>query len=380
MARVLVASDSEIARDPRVARQVLWLESRGHVVDTVGRGTGLSKQSGRHFSMPRRPLAVRLLTYLFLPNRARYEILVGGTVPDELQGDAQSSPYDAVVLNEIELLPWFIKIAPRIASAHAKIHLDLHEFSPGQGQGLVYHLLFKRWRKFLISFIPSGLFTSRTTVAEGIAELYEELFDIPRPIVVRNCPAYEELSSHPVSGDRVRLVHHGVAAASRRLDLLIDAMAFLPENYSLELMLIGTPDKLNSLKSEAARVSPRITFRDPVPVTQIARALNEYDAEVIFYPPTTQNLKFALPNKLFEAVQGRIALITGDSPEMANVIRTFGNGAVVAGWTARDLAAGILELTPAQLSSMKKNSEAAAQSLSSEHEAQVFLTAVGLDA
>ena len=376
--RALIASDSTIARDPRVLKQLRWLAELGWHVDTLGRGPKSAEAFGEHYTMPTRPLAARLFAHFLLPNRQRHTVLVDSTIPAELRSPPAQSGYDLVIVNEIELLPWFVRTHSLLVAASGHAHLDLHEYSPSQQTGFLYRLVFRRYRNWLIAFIPSPVFASRSVVAEGIAKLYVALFGFAEPAVVRNAPPYVEQDPSPVDDNHIRLVHHGVASGARALDLLIDAVALTDNRFSLELMLVGKAGDIDALRKHAKRLGAVVTFRTPVSVHEISRALNEYDIEVIFYPPTSENMRFSLPNKFFEAVQGRLALVTGQSPEMAGVIKQYGNGIVVDGWSATDLAAALNKLTAENITAMKLASTIAANDLSSEMEKDRFLAALGL--
>ncbi|MGV8884416.1 MAG: glycosyltransferase [Microbacteriaceae bacterium] len=377
--RALVASDSPIARDPRVLRQVRWLTDLGYTVDTLGRGPKAPEVSGTHYAMPRRAVAVRTLSYLLLPNPVKYRTLITSTIPTPLREGAAGGIYDLVVLNEIELLPWFVAVKARLVRAGGRTHLDLHEFAPSQRSGLAYRLVFKRFRDWLVSFIPLPEIDTRSTVAGGIARLYTELFAIDALSIIRSTPDYVDQQPSPVDPQRIRLVHHGVASATRGLDLLITALSLADKRFTLDLMLVGSDDALAPLKRLAEPLGERVTFRPPVDVRDIATAINQYDAELIFFPPVTQNLRFALPNKFFESVQGRLAIITGESSEMVEIVEQYGNGLVVHGWTAADLAAALNSLDAASVTAMKRASDAAAHDLSSQSERARFVAALGLE-
>lgn len=370
--RALVASDSPIARDPRVLRQVRWLSELGFTVDTIGRGPRAPEAAGTHFAMRRPSALVRVLAYLLLPNRQKYRAIIESGIPAHVVSPSGDGVYDVVVLNEIELLPWFIARKSSLVAANGHTHLDLHEFAPSQRTGLAHRLVFKRYRDWLISHIPSPAFDSRSTVASGIARLYAERFGLDLPGIIRSCPDYVEQVPQPVDGNHIRLVHHGVASLSRGLEILINAMAEVDDRFSLELMLVGAPHDLAALRRLAEPLGSRVTFRDPVDVRSIASAINQYDAEVIFFPPVTENLRYALPNKFFEAVQGRLAIVTGNSSEMVEILTHYGNGVVASGWLASDLAAAVNTLSAESLTAMKQGSNVAARELTSEQEKTRF--------
>jgi glycosyltransferase involved in cell wall biosynthesis len=330
--------------------------------------------------MPRPSVITRVLAYLFLPHVIKYRVLMRSSIPEPLRTQTGNPAYEVVVANEVELLPWLVDMRDQLLTAGGHMHLDLHEFTPSQRSGLGYRLVFKRWREYLISFIPSSAFDTRSVVAEGIADLFVQLFGFTRPSIVRNCPAYLDLPVSAMQKGRIRLIHHGVASTSRGLELMIDAMDLVDERFSLDLMLVGSASALEAFKKRAEHLGSRVSFPAPVDVRLIPQTINTYDAEVIFFPPLTENLRFALPNKFFEAVQARLAVVTGQSSEMVNIVEEYGNGTVVDGWKASDLAAGLNRLDEAQVLAMKQASASAARSLSSETERASFLSALGLSA
>ena len=375
--RALVASDSVIARDPRVLNQIHWLTDSGWTVDSLGRGGKPPEVSGRHYSMARRSIITRVLAYLLLPSRSIYRVLTASTIPRVAEGHGA---YDLVVLNEIELLPWFIECGGDFVKPGplGTTHLDLHEFAPSQRGGLAFKLFFRRYRRWLIDFIPSPAIATRSVVAPGIAKLYADMFAIPTPAVVRSCPEFVEQDPSPVDPLNIKLVHHGSASLARGPESLIEAMYKIEERFSLHLMLVGPAAEINKLKRKAAPLGQRVVFREPVAVQDVAAALNRYDLEVIFFPPVTENLRHALPNKLFQAIQGRLGIVIGESPDMAEVLSTYGNGVVARGWAADNLASAINALDAQAVEQLKKRSGPAAESLNSGNEKDNFFAATGL--
>jgi glycosyltransferase involved in cell wall biosynthesis len=363
------------ARDPRVSNQVGWLEQRGYRVDVLSRGGAHPDASGRHFRIGFPPLLVRLAAYLLLPNQARFWFMVASRIPAELRS-RRNQPYDVVVVNTIDLLPWVVQKVGRLSGG--PVCLDLHEYSPSQGIGWVFGLLFRRYQDWLISFIASPVFTCRMTVADGIAQLYRDEFGIPEPGVVRNVPAFVDQSPSPVDPDRIALVHHGRADRTRGLGLMLDAMLEVDDRFVLTLMVVGSDEEVRALKSEPAVRAGRVEFRPPAPMAEVAARLNDQDAEIIFFPPTTENLRLVLPNKLFEAIQGRLGLIIGESQEMVRLVEHYGNGVVVQGWSSSDLAGAINALDAETIARMKTASDRAAFEISAETERQRFYSVLGL--
>ncbi len=363
---------SGVGSDARVTKQIRWLEAAGFRVDILSQGPEHPDATGRAFRIGYPPLWLRLVIYALLPPRARFRWLVGRYVPtSELSGQK----YAIVIVNDHHLLPWVVNAVP--AMANGPVVLDLHEVYSGNGTSVVYKLLIARYDDWLLTFITNPVFTTYMTVAEGIADLYRDQYGVPRPGVIRNVAAYVDLEPSPVDPERIVLVHHGYAAVERGIDIMLDALLALDQRFVMVLMVLGDERSLAPLRNHQAVASGRAVFREPVGVTEVARALNEYDLELIFFPPRFPNNTYALPNKFFEAVQGRLGIVIGESPEIVGFVREHGLGIVVEGWTAADMAAAINALSTEDIVAMKQASGRAARLLSTEGEGPRFLSQVG---
>ncbi|UYN82578.1 MAG: glycosyltransferase [Microcella sp.] len=370
--RALVICYSPIASDGRVTNQIRWLEGAGYTVDVLSRGPEHPNASGKQFHIGYPSFVTRVAMHLFLTHRARFRRLISKHMPTaQLHGEQ----YDLVIVNDHHLLPWVIDVVP--ALAHGPVVLDLHEVYSGNGTSLSYRMLIAPYDDWLLTFLTDPVFTKHLTVAEGIANLYRDEFEITRPGVIRNVAPYEELEPSTVDPDHIVLVHHGYAAVERGIDIMLDAAMLLEPRFSLVLMVLGDETSLAPLRRHPAVAAGRARFRDPVGVTEVAKALNEYDLELIFFPPRFANNVYALPNKFFEAVQGRLGVVIGESPEIVGFVRDLGLGIVVDGWEASDLASALNSLTADQISAMKQASGRAAVELSTRGEGPRFLAEVG---
>lgn len=377
--RALVASDSRVARDPRVLKQVTWLVASGYVVDTLGRGDKPAEVNGTHFVINSRPSAVRIAANIFLPKKARYGVLVESAIPSALRRGGSIAAYDLAVINEIELLPWFVGVRDELVKVPSggRAHLDLHEYSFSQRRGLLHSLLFRRYRHWQAGFVQSTVFSSRSTVSPGIANLWSSRLAIATPTVIRNAPDFVDLVPGAVDPRDIKLVYHGSAAPMRRVDLLISAMSQIDKRFSLHLMLMGSPSWIQALRQHAEPLADRISFHEPVDVRRVANALNAFDLEVIFAPPATDNIRHGLPNKLFESIQGRLGVVTGSAPDKAELVESCRNGVVVQGWSSSDLAHAINALSAGDVERMKHASHEVAFDLSSQAEEASFRNVIG---
>ena len=363
---------SPVGSDARVTKEIRWLEDAGYQVDVLSRGPEHPDASGRTFRIGDPQHRFQVALYALMPPRMRFNWLFERELPKtELQGQK----YDLVFVNDHHLLPWIVKAAPELTGG--PVILDLHEVYSGNGTDLIYKLLVARFDDWLLTFINSPVFTHRMTVAEGIADLYRDEYGIERPGVIRNVAPYEELTPSPVDPENIVLVHHGYAAIERGIDIMLDAMLLLEPRFSLQLMVLGDEATLDSIRQHPAFAAGRASLKKPVGVTEVARALNEFDLELIFFPHRFNNNKFALPNKFFEAIQGRLGVVIGQSPEIVPFVQEHGFGIIVDGWEPADLAASLNKLTAEDITLLKEAAHRAAKELSTIGEGPRFLEQIG---
>lgn len=356
--RMLIISFSEIAKDPRVSREIRLFRDRFDLI-VAGHGT-LDYAVARMVSLPfgrtmgeKAVAAGELLLGAFLRHYWRQK------APRTLLGALAGERFDVVLANDIEALPVALEIAQG-----APVVLDAHEYSPKEFDGWKWRLFFSRYKSWLCRrYLPQA--TRMCTVAEGIARAYESEFGV-RGTVVMNAAPFEDISPTQPDGDAIRLIHHGGINRSRRIEGMIDMMRDLDARFTLDLMLVKSdPDYYRELVQRAAN-NPRISFIDPVPLADIPRTINRYDLGVYLLPPTSFNNQHALPNKFFEFIQGRLGVAIGPSPEMAALVNEYGLGIVASDFSPQTLARALNRLTCEEVRRFKESSHRAARPLSAE--------------
>jgi len=381
----LVVVLADVSQDPRVRRQIDWLESEGWTVDSLGLGPHPTAQVRDHFEMS--PVAPWTRTvpglafiHSLLSFRRRFRLLASSRFPSEVVRRVADGHYGLLILNDTHLLPWLSDakaFTDRTSRTH--IHVDLHEWfarevsAATRGRFLIqpYH----RWGR---DHIGHPRVTSRS-VAGGTAERYVEEFGFEKPLLVRNMPNYEEHSPSDVNPERIELIHHGLAAWARGFREMVDAMRLVDERFVLTFMLAGSPTVIAGLQEYIGEQEDRIRIVPPAKMVDLAGAINPYDVEVMFFPPTTVNLELTLPNKLFEAVQGRLAVVSGPTQPMVEVIEEVGVGVVTDNWSPEALARAINSLDAPTITAMKSRSHESASIMSAETEKSRFFESLRLE-
>jgi hypothetical protein len=104
----------------------------------------------------------------------------------------------------------------------------------------------------------------------------------------------------------------------------------------------------------------------PVAPAELPRVLNRYDVGIFSLPPQTRNHALMLPNKFFDFVQARLAIVFSPSPETSRLINNHSLGAVTKDFSAEALAEALRGMSRDDVARYKANTHAAARSLSSD--------------
>lgn len=270
--------------------------------------------------------------------------------------------FDLIIVHHLTDLPLAVKLAKY---KNVKLIFNAHEYYP---------LEFDDNPDWMKNVYPSYMKIAKKhfkhveicfCVGEIIAKKYEKEFNL-NSIVITNSKIFCDLYPKPISS-KIRLIHHGIANRSRKIELMIDMMKYLNDNYTLDLMLVSNSiDYIKELKLLASDYS-NINFIEPVQLNEIPSFTNNYDIGVFLLPPTNFNYSFALPNKFFEFIQARLAIAIGPSPEMASFVNKYELGIVADDFTSKSLAEKIKKLSFDQIMFHKIQSHRYADVLSLNH-------------
>lgn len=274
--------------------------------------------------------------------------------------------FDCIIANDLNALP--------LATSLKKLYqcsliFDAHEYYFDE------HSQNPFWVK---TYLPAVIDVSKKsfskidkmmTVSQGLADLYEQHHNFKEVEVITSASQYYDL--HPQllnqdSGEKIKIIHHGFYTANRNIEAFVDMMHYLPEDkYELYLMLIQVHKHGKELLKKIESF-PNIILLDPVPSKEIAAFTNKFDIGVIALPPTSQNLTYALPNKFFEYVQARLAIVSGPSIEQKRIIEKYELGKTASDFEGKSLADAILSLSVNEINYYKRQANIHALELSFE--------------
>ena len=370
----------DLHHEPRARRQAAALVAAGHEVAVVG-ATGSAAAAPDLHVVEVRPQP------LHDPGRwaiAARQGLLGRLSPQaaywadpanhRFKRALQVLPADLIITHDWSTLPIALSVARR---SDARVLYDTHEYAVAQGAG--------RWRWRLLFPHMVRAIEGRAihevdgvmTVSEGIADqLVADHGLATRPTVVRNTPAWQASQVRP-TGDRIEVLYHGLLNVSRGLEALVDSVALWTPDRHLVLRGPGGDGYVEGLRARAQDVAPaRVRIEPPVPPAEIIAAARTSDIGVFVGDPAHGQLRFALPNKVFEYAMAGLAVVTTPLPEVELVNEAHDLAVVTRDATPAAIAEAVNALHRDAVDGRKAASLSAARKLCWEREQARFLAAV----
>ncbi len=189
------------------------------------------------------------------------------------------------------------------------------------------------------------------TVSPSIAHWLQEEYGLQDvPTLVRNVPKVSGTGSKGLLRERAGLSaddriisYSGGITTSRGLEEAISALTLLDDSIHLVMMGYGETSFVKSLM-ECARekgVGHRVHLVGPVEPDEVAGALADADVALVAIQPSVLSYRFALPNKLFEAIHGRVPVVATNLPDIAEILQDYSAGELFEFGDLRGLAAAI---------------------------------------
>ncbi len=264
--------------------------------------------------------------------------------------------FEVIISNDAETLP----MAIRLAKMTTPVVFDSHEFAPLQFEhnqawmrsiGKLNHVIFSQYLKKAAAVI---------TVSKGIARAITDQYNVDKVHLVYNTRSFSKLkpSVNKILTGQIGLVHYGVANRNREIERYIYMMSYLKKQFTLDLYLIFYDQTyLEEIKVLCDKVGSVRLYPALEPSDLVAK-VNQYDIAIVAFPSNTFNLRFCMPNKLFEAVQARVAVLGSlENVEVAKFIKCHDVGFVSKSSSIEDMASALNNLTVPEINEKKLNTE-----------------------
>lgn len=355
---VICAGDP--TKDPRPNRTIRWL-GENFAVRVIATGeTPIDGATRVSLPAPTGARWLRKFRGALDLKLQRYEERLWPPALRGLAAEERARDPAFIVVHDLALLPLALAIR-----GSGRVFFDAREYYSRHFEDRWF------WRFFLQKFNEHLCRTYlrqadvMVTVNRGLAEAYRKEFAVDCGVL----PSFPAPAAHApgaVDPQRIRIVHHGFASRSRRLESMIDVLRHTDDRFHLELMLVGDDPRYQEKLRRHAAGLPRVTFRPPVPFGDLVRATNSYDIGLFLVPPANFNLRHALPNKFFEFIQARLMVAIGPSAQMAAFVHAHDLGVVADDFEPRTLAARLNRLSAEDVAAYKQNAHRAAASLNTD--------------
>ena len=361
---ILILCKTNLQRDPRVLKQIEALFENYNLTCV---GTHKSMHEGVTFDLnlfheDDRNTSVNRITQISKLLTKQYKSLYWKGNNKSVYKALKSNAYDLIICNETESLP----IAHRLAKKNnTPIYCDLHEYYMDDRRSGSLSKAQQQYEEWIFTNHLSHV-KHFTTVSTEIITLYADKYNIKCTLLDNSCKFYN-LSPRPTSKNNIRIISHGAAIPARRLELMIEAVSALDKRYTLDLYLMDNNPTYKEYLKQLVEKNSQVTILDPIPFYEIQSTINQYDIGLYLLFPTHLNNKFALPNKLFEFIQGRVAIVIGPTPAMAKLVNEYSIGIVSKDFTATALTDAIKKLSVSEINQFKKNTNRAAIERNSEN-------------
>lgn len=365
---VLIISFSPLGSDPRVSRQIDYFLAKRYLVTAIGESTPTQKNVRFLLALRtgRKPIQ-KVLTALRLLTHRYHKVYFSSPRIRRCVEWLKNETFDLIVANDIDALPLAVQ-----CSKGTKIIFDAHEYAPREFESsLLWRIFHRGFRHYLCrNYLPKA--DKMITVCDSIADEYKNNFNVS-PTVITNAPYRQALTPQSsLDNHRIRMIYQGAGIPERRIEDVIKIMTLLDERFTLDMVLVPGDEKYITKVKLLASKNKFIRFLAPVPPQRIPSLCNQYDVGIYPLKPNGINCRYCLPNKLFEFIQARIAIVVSPLPEIEKVVRKFECGVIAEDFEPRAFAKKLLELDHEKIRQLKYKADLAARVLCAEENTKIF--------
>lgn len=364
MKRAFLSVTNDLFTDPRVDKVARFLTRKGINVTLVGR---CYKDSP---TLEKRPYQTKRLRLLFRRGwifYAEYNL--------RLFFYLLFKKSDLLIANDLDtLLPNFL-----VSKIRGKeLVYDSHEYFCGELSVVSKPISLKVWSSIEHFCFPK--LKTVITVSQSIVDQYEKEYGI-RPYLVRNIPPAK---SFPVTATRqslgmpadkkVLLLQGSGINEGRGGEEIVQSMQYLPDYH---LFIVGRGTVIPTLKqmTQDLHLQDRITFVPRQSPDRLFNYTSLADIGMAIDTDLSANLRFSLPNKIFEFINAGTPMVVSNLVERARIVKQYGVGVVAESITPEAIAKAVAQLSdPDTLTRCHENCMEAAKELTWENEETVLET------
>lgn len=362
--KVVLSVTNDLYTDPRVDKVCNFLTRNGFDVTLVGRRYGDSAAlAPRAYKTHRMRLLFRKGAFFY----AEYNI--------RLFFYLLFHHFDLFVSNDLDTL------LPNVLISKLKrkrLVYDSHEYFCGELSIADRPFVKRVWQSIERFCFPK--LKDVITVSQSIVDQYEQEYGI-RPHLVRNIPpkaippVTETRASLRLPEDKTIIILQGNGInEGRGGEELVEAMPFVDEKAVL--LIVGNGTVIPQLKErvQELHLEHRVRFVPRVTPEMLFNYTYLADIGIALDRDLSLNLRFSLPNKLFEYIKAGTPMVVSNLIERARIVGQYRVGLIVEDFQPENVAEKINRLVnDKQLyDEMKANCKVAAEDLCWENEEKVL--------
>ncbi|HZK98120.1 MAG TPA: glycosyltransferase family 4 protein [Prolixibacteraceae bacterium] len=327
MKKILLAVTNDLITDYRIHRTATTLQSMGFDVMLVG-------SIFRDKAELKRPYRIHRLDMFFRNGRLFYFEFNIRLILFAIKGG-----FDVFVANGLGVLPGiglsaFLKRKP--------FAYDCYDLSTESAE-----MIGKPFGRWVWKVIERSLIRKARrvyTISESIAIFLEAKYKIHVDLV-RNTPEFQAIKNYP---PEYRLVHEGLKVLiyqgavnkGRGLEMIINAMKYLPEAM---FFIVGEGAEEKELEKLVLKTSlyNRVIFYGRVPFEELKFLTMQADLGLSAEEDICLNYRYSLPNKLFDYIHAGIPVLVSGMPEMEKIVTERQIGKIILDRSPEKLAAKI---------------------------------------
>lgn len=308
--KIIISVTNDYSADQRIQRMALWLHELGFEVCVVGRKLPDSLPLDEYpYKVVRMNLFFKKGKYFYLEYNIRlffYLLFHSADIFTSNDLDTLLPNYLISKLKGVELIydshEYFTEVPELVNRPNTrKIWLALEEW------------IFPKLKKAL-------------TVNEMIADIYAQKYKVP-VISVRNMPLRKTVSADSSWKNKSKIVlYQGSINMGRGVDLIIDAMKFLPD---YQFWVVGRGDELEMLKKKAEN-QPNVIFKGFVKPKDLHAITTQAMLGLGVEHGIGASYLLGSANKIYDYIQANIPILLSDFPEHRKVIENYGVGELFA--------------------------------------------------
>lgn len=260
--------------------------------------------------------------------------------------------YDIIIIHSPDLM----KLGFKLKKENTKIVFSAHEYYPEEFNDNKFVKYTKPYYEYICKkYLPKvDLIFSPS---QSIADLYRKSFRNLNSLVMFNTHDFKNLHPYPVQRCSIKIIHHGICIPQRDTEFLLKVALILGEKYELNLMLIDNDKEYYNSIIEKARWIKNVKILSPQPYKNLISFINNFDIFLIHLPPENINHYYCLPNKLFDAIQARLCIVSSPLKDVSDFIIKHDLGKVSKEFTPESVAETIISLSDSEIFSYKENSD-----------------------